>query len=327
MITLMVFFLATAGLTYALIRYAHQKQWLDHPDHRSAHTVPTPRGGGLSIVLVFLTALILHGHYTLAAAGFLVALIGGWDDHRNLSPMLRLAVHGLAAIAVVYTLPADLSIHFVAWEIEFSLIGLGLLVVTLMWFINLTNFMDGIDGLAATQTLSVALINAAILQWVFLENELAWLYLSLGIITLGFLVWNWPPARVFMGDVASGFLGLVLGALWLYAAVLEPLMFWVGLIVFGVFVVDATLTLLRRAVTGQKVTQPHNCHAYQYAARHFKSHQKVTLAVLAINVIWLAPLAYLVATQHLPGVAGLLIAYAPLVILAFKFKGGVSRNG
>lgn len=326
MVTLILFFAAAVGLTYGLIHYAHHQKMLDFPGHRSAHTLPTPRGGGLSIVLVFLTALILHGEYSLAVAAFLVALVGWWDDHRSLSPLLRLGVHGLASVWVVCTLPGSLIVSVPGFEIAFSFIGLGLLAVTLVWFINLTNFMDGIDGLAAIQTISYALINAAILQWGLLQAELAWLYLSLGIITSGFLVWNWPPAKVFMGDVASGFLGLVIGALWLYAAVVDPLMFWVGLIVFGVFVVDATLTLLRRAVTGQKVLQPHSSHAYQYAARRFKSHKTVTLAVLAINIIWLGPLAYLVATQHIQGITGLVIAYVPLMVLAIKFKCGVSRE-
>jgi Fuc2NAc and GlcNAc transferase len=139
---------------------------------------------------------------------------------------------------------------------------------------------------------------------------------------IGFLVWNFPPAKIFMGDAGSGFLGLMLGALALYSAHIEAVMLWVWMILLGIFIVDATFTLLRRLLRGEKVYEAHRSHAYQYASRTCGNHLTVTLAVLFINLFWLAPLSVAVALGAIGGALGLIIAYVPLLWLAWYFHAG-----
>lgn len=141
----------------------------------------------------------------------------------------------------------------------------------------------------------------------------------------GFLCWNFPPARIFMGDAGSGFLGLMLGLLSIQAAWINPDFFWAWLILLGVFVVDATLTLLRRLARRQKLYEAHRSHAYQYASRKYGGHRSVTIAVGVINLLWLLPLAMLVGLGYVDGSFGLLVAYAPLISLAFHFKAGAAE--
>jgi Fuc2NAc and GlcNAc transferase len=138
----------------------------------------------------------------------------------------------------------------------------------------------------------------------------------------GFLLWNFPPAKIFMGDAGSGYLGIALGILSLQAGWVEPSLFWAWLILLGVFVVDATVTLLRRMLCGERVYEAHRSHAYQYASRQFGRHLPVTLAVVVIDLFWLLPMAIWVGIGGLDGMLGVAIAYLPLIILALKFRAG-----
>lgn len=165
-------------------------------------------------------------------------------------------------------------------------------------------------------------MGASLLYWVTDHAHHAWLPLLLAATVAGFLCWNFPPARIFMGDAGSGFLGMVLGLLALLAGWVNPLLFWGWLILLGVFVVDATFTLVRRLLRGDKVYQAHRSHAYQYATRHHGSHRTVTLAVAAINLGWLLPVAMVVVVFQLDGALGTLVAYVPLIVLALIYKAG-----
>ncbi|MCF8976462.1 glycosyl transferase, partial [Pseudomonas edaphica] len=134
--------------------------------------------------------------------------------------------------------------------------------------------------------------------------------------------WNFPKARIFMGDAGSGFLGITLGVLSLQAAWVSPQLLWSWLILLGVFITDATWTLLRRLLRGDKVYEAHRSHAYQFASRQFGKHAPVTLVVAAINIGWLLPMALLVGNGTVDGFLGLLVAYLPLIALAVKFRAG-----
>jgi Fuc2NAc and GlcNAc transferase len=171
------------------------------------------------------------------------------------------------------------------------------------------------------EALTVALPGGA-LWWLATGSANAIVPVLLAAGALGFLLWNWPPARIFMGDAGSGFLGLVFGALAVWSAQQQPQLFWAWLVLLGVFVVDATVTLLRRLRRRERVYEAHRSHAYQYASRVHGSHRTVTLAVGAINLLWLAPLAGLVAFGAIDGLLGLAIAYAPVVALAYHYKAG-----
>ncbi|MGR8953673.1 MAG: glycosyl transferase, partial [Gammaproteobacteria bacterium] len=138
----------------------------------------------------------------------------------------------------------------------------------------------------------------------------------------GFLHWNFPPAKIFMGDAGSGFLGIVLGLISVQAAWINPHWFWSWLCLLGVFIVDATWTLLQRFRRGEKLHEAHRSHAYQFAARHYGAHKPVTLFVGAVNLLWLLPWAVSIGLGFIDGVLGVAAAYLPLILLAIKFDAG-----
>ena len=185
--------------------------------------------------------------------------------------------------------------------------------------------MDGIDGIASIEALCVCL-GACLLYWINGTPALIWGPLVLAMAVLGFLYWNFPPARIFMGDAGSGFLGMTLGVLSIQAAWESSGLFWSWLILLGVFIVDATFTLLRRLIRGDKVYEAHRSHAYQFASRRFGRHLPVTLAVGAINLFWLLPIAFCVTYWGMDGAIGLVMAYIPLIILAVKFHAGALES-
>lgn len=317
-------------LTWLLRRYALARSIIDMPTARSSHTIPTPRGGGVAIVISFLISLPLllmwdvvasNTVWALFGAGALIAVIGFLDDHGHIAARWRLLGHFSAAAWVLYWLGGFPGLTVLGLTISVSWIGNVLAAFYLVWMLNLYNFMDGIDGLASVEALSTCL-GACLIYWLAGYAGLIWLPFLLSMAVLGFLFWNFPPARIFMGDAGSGFLGMILGGLSLQAAWHNTDLLWVWLILLGVFIVDATFTLFRRLINGCKVYEAHRSHAYQFASRQVGSHLPVTLSILAINVFWLLPIALCVALFGLEGFLGVLIAYLPLLILAFKFRAG-----
>ncbi|MFW7343394.1 glycosyltransferase family 4 protein [Pollutimonas sp. H1-120] len=327
---LLAVLLAAWLLTAVLRRYALAHQVIDIPNKRSSHTMPTPRGGGVAIVACFLLSLPVLAMmgwigwsmaYCIGGAGLVVALLGFLDDHGHIAARWRLLGHFAAAAWVLFWmggLPA-FSVFGHMWDMGWFGYVLGALY--LVWVLNLYNFMDGIDGLASVEAIFVA-IGGASFYIIAGDTSLAGAPVALACAVAGFLYWNFPPAKIFMGDAGSGFLGVVLGALSLQAAWVEPQLFWSWLILLGVFIVDASLTLFRRLLRGERVYEAHRSHAYQWAARRFGKHLPVTLSVIGLNLCWLYPVAWFVAVGKLDGVIGVVIAYVPLAFLAFKLQGG-----
>ena len=322
--------LASLLMTAALRRYALARSILDIPNARSSHSLPTPRGGGLSFVFAFLLGLVPLGWsgalaneavLAIVGAGGAVALVGFMDDHGHIAARWRLLGHFIAAgwgLFWIGGLP-PIAIFGVPLSAAWLSIIIGLLY--LVWLLNLYNFMDGIDGIASIEAICVCL-GGSLLYWLTGHAQEALLPMLLAATVAGFLVWNFPPARIFMGDAGSGFLGIVLGLLALMAGWINPLLFWGWLILLGVFVVDATFTLARRLLRGDKVYQAHRSHAYQYASRRYAGHRPVSLAVAAINLGWLLPVASAVVLLKLDGALGTMVAYAPLVVLALIYQAG-----
>ncbi len=327
----------TVVLTSFLRRYALSRQLIDIPNSRSSHSTPTPRGGGVAIVLVFLIGLPILSKldiipistlWALLGAGTGSAVIGFLDDHGHIPARWRLLAHFSSATWGLYCLggfpPLLINLPFGYEPLVFNLGWLGQLLglFYLVWLLNLYNFMDGIDGLASLQAITTC-IGGALLYVLTSENYApALLPLLLASAVSGFLIWNFPPAKIFMGDACSGFLGLILGLFSIQAAWLNPLFLWSWLILLGVFIVDATLTLLRRFLQGEKVYEAHRSHAYQYASRYYKSHKKVSITVSLINMLWLMPLALWVGLSKLNPFVGLILAYLPLLLLAMYFNAG-----
>lgn len=328
------FFLAGVAswvLTGFLRQYAIAKSLIDIPNERSSHSVPTPRGGGVGIVVSFLAILpvlnwfdLLSNHILLAlwGAGFAVAITGFLDDHGHIDARWRLMVHFGAAAWGLYWLGGFPPLAAFGYVLDLGWIGYMFAAVYIVWLLNLYNFMDGIDGLASIEAITVC-GNGALMAWLVVPDSTFWLLPTvLAAAVSGFLFWNFPPARIFMGDAGSGFLGIILALLSVQAAWVESRLLWVWLILLGVFIVDATVTLCRRVLRGEKFYEAHRSHAYQYASRTLGAHRPVTLLIGAINVFWLMPVASLVALNKLDGIVGLMVAYLPLLLLAYHYKAG-----
>ncbi|MBT9267042.1 glycosyltransferase family 4 protein [Pseudomonas sp. MG-9] len=327
---LIVVLCISLALTWALRHYALNASMLDVPNERSSHTVPTPRGGGVAIVVSFIAVLpILVGFDSLTlseaaavgGAGLFVAILGFADDHGHIAAVWRLLGHFIAAAWLLFWLNGFAPILLFSHVLDLGWAGPVFGAMYLVWLLNLYNFMDGIDGLASVEAICVCL-GMCIIYYVAGAPELFGAPLLLSAAVMGFLFWNFPPAKIFMGDAGSGFLGIAIGGLSLVSAWHSPHFLWCWLILLGVFVVDATFTLFRRVARGEKIYQAHCSHAYQNASRYFKSHRFVTLAVLAINLLWLLPIAVLVAVNVLDGVVGILLAYSPIAVLAWRFGAG-----
>jgi Fuc2NAc and GlcNAc transferase len=283
-------FLASAGLAGLARRYALSRSLLDVPNERSSHTVPTPRGGGLAIALVVLIGLVLLAGAgwvapriaaALAGGGALVAWVGWLDDRRGLSASLRLMAHVAAAVWVVAWLRGMPHLTLGVGAVDLGFAGALLAVLGTVWATNLYNFMDGIDGLAAGEAVAVGLIATILLAP--REPSLASITLLLATAAAGFLVWNWPPARLFMGDVGSGFLGFMFGGLAVASENARALPALLWLVLLGPFFVDATVTLFRRMARGERWHAAHRSHAYQRAVQAGWSHRRVTSAVITLT--------------------------------------------
>lgn len=322
------------GLTGVLRRYALARSLMDIPNARSSHSVPTPRGGGVAIVLAYLFGVFVLTWLgilspaqlvALAGAGGAVALIGFMDDHGHIAARWRLLGHFAAAIWGLWWLGGLPPLMFFGRVVDLGWMGHVLAAFYLVWMLNLYNFMDGIDGIAGVEAVCVC-AGAALLYGLCGEPRLSWACLMLAAAAGGFLYWNFPPARIFMGDAGSGFLGIMIGLLALQGAHVGADLFWMWLILPGVFIVDATATLLRRLARGDRVHVAHRSHAYQFASRRHGKHLPVTLAVGAINLLWLLPIAASVVLFGLSGPIGVIIAYGPLIILALKYNAGALES-
>jgi Fuc2NAc and GlcNAc transferase len=322
--------LITAVVRAFLVRHGV----MDLPNARSSHAVPVPRGGGVGIVTAFLLAVVwlllrqaipAKLAWALLGGGLAIAIVGLVDDRFKLAPWPRLVVHSLAAAWAVWSLDPMGPFQFGGNNFFSAWVSRGAAFVGLIWLTNLFNFMDGIDGLAGTEAVCVSGFGAVLL----FQNgfpSYAQLSLMLAAASMGFLVWNWPPAKIFMGDVGSGFLGFTLGVLALFSSKTGPKLIWPWLILLAAFLVDATVTLLRRMFSRVRWYEAHRSHAYQHAAQSFDSHAKVTLAVAVINAGWLFPLAW--AALRYPGAAPALAAVAviPLLYIVIRFEGGHDRD-
>jgi len=327
----LVTFLVSAVLTWMLLLYGRKRGVLDVPNSRSSHQVPTPRGGGLAIVIAFLlsvAAITVEGWLSLStaiallSAGVITAAVGFWDDHAPLSARSRLAAHFVAAFAALAALdgmtgPTVFGISVLSgWTAQIF----GALMI--VWLLNLYNFMDGIDGIAGIEAVTVC-AGGAVVALIAGHSAGALLCLLLAAASAGFLAWNFPPAKIFMGDAGSGFLGATFGVLAIDAARHSPTLFWCWLILLGAFIVDATVTLLRRLQRGERVQEAHRTHAYQYAARALGAHRPVTLVFGAINLLWLLPCALVAAAGWVPGELAVAVAWLPLIVTALRWRAGM----
>jgi Fuc2NAc and GlcNAc transferase len=324
---------AAAGVTPLVRDVMLSRGLLDIPNERSSHTRATPRGGGIGIVVSMTGALVTlallgrlqNGLFlALAVGGGAVAAVGFLDDRHKVSPRWRLLVHTLAAVWAVYWVGGLGSVRIGEHLAHPGFIGSGFAVLGVVWVLNLFNFMDGIDGIAAGEALFVAAAggllalsggnsSVAVVAWIF------------ACACAGFLWWNWPPARVFLGDVGSGYLGYVVIVLALADTETRPVAIWEWFILGSLFFADSTLTLLRRLFRGDRVYEAHRQHAYQRLSRRWGSHLRVTLLVLAVDVLWLFPCAFWAASHPAWAISAAVAAALPLLLGCWFLGAGQSR--
>ena len=322
--------LASFLFTGLIKTLAHRAQMIDVPVLRSAHSFPTPVGGGAGIALLF---LLVASHYyrvgvipfaefmAIVATAFIAAL-GLIDDIKPLDIRWRVPPQFLAAIWVIGWLGNVPAISFGSWQLETVWILNLLAVLGLVWLLNLFNFMDGIDGIAGSELVCVNLM--VLFLVISSEDEVVTLLsATLASVGAGFLLWNWSPAKIFMGDVGSAFIGFSLGVLALLTMHHQSMTIWSWLLLLGVFVADSGVTLIRRFMRRDKWYEGHACHAYQNAARHYRSHSKVTITVILINSLWLAPLAWVAVRLPELGVVLCVLGIVPLVVLAIRLDAGI----
>ena len=297
---------------------------LDLPNERSSHDRPTPRGGGLAIVLTATVGFVVLAACKHLDARPLVALLGGIpiavvgfaDDVRELRASIRLAAHVATALWAVAWLGGLPDLPIGGRVLALGAGGYLVASLVIIWSVNLFNFMDGIDGIAGMEAVFVALTGGILITATGESHGIATAALMLAAACAGFLRWNWPPAKVFMGDVGSGYVGYVLAVLALASAHEHAASVWVWLILGGVFFVDATATLMRRLIRGERVHEAHRSHAYQWLARRWGSHLRVTLAALMLNVLWLLPCAIYAALHPADALSAAAVALAPLAVMA-----------
>jgi Fuc2NAc and GlcNAc transferase len=320
--------LALVGLTR---RIALARAVLDVPNERSSHTVPTPVGGGIAIVLAATAALValraldqldVELLIALGGGGLAVAAVGLLDDRYRLAPRTRIVVHFAAALWALAWLGGLPPLRLGSTLVDTGWFGYALGALGIVWTLNLFNFMDGIDGLAGTEAVFVT-FSGALLATASPVPGVAPAAVAIGAASAGFLVWNWPPAKIFMGDVGSGYLGYAIAVLALAAARTDPSALSAWFVLGGAFFVDATLTLARRVVRGQRVQEAHRSHAYQRLARRWRSHGAVTVAVAMINVVWLLPCAWLI--ERYPGAGAWLVLTALLPVAIAALVAGSGR--
>ena len=273
--------LLTCLTTRLLIPILAHREILDCPNERSSHQVPTPRGGGIAVIgstllawAVFArTESVPSGVFGIVLGAVLLAAVSWFDDLRGLSPIVRLLAQAAAVAVGILVLPGPRDLFYLA--------AIGLVWI---WWINLFNFMDGIDGLAGTEA---AAIGAGLLLFAGVgagaDPALRTLAAAVTGAAVGFLVWNWSPARIFLGDIGSVPLGYVLGFLLLDLATRGR---WTIAVILPLyFLADATITLARRLLRGEQVWQAHREHFYQHAVRRGLGHAAVVKRVIAADLV------------------------------------------
>lgn len=324
-------FLLACGLTYLLSRPGAWLRIIDHPNERSLHSRPTPRTGGLAILVAVATAVsvlvLWYGARMdliwLVAAALLLAVVSLADDKFNVSVSIRLGVHLLVAgiVVAIGLAPEQLSVPGAVWSWPMWLSTL-ISLIFVVWLINLYNFMDGMDGFAGGMTL-IGFATLGLLGWLHAQWLYAGVAWSIAAAAAGFLVWNLPPARIFMGDTGSSTIGFLAAALALWGDRVDITPLWLSILIFSPFIVDATVTLLRRALRAEPIWQAHRSHYYQRLASAGWGHRRTVLweyALMAACALTALAAAHVGPWIQVALAALWIVIYALLMVLVDRFN-------
>tara|TARA_B100001063_G_scaffold88244_1_gene82099 strand:+ start:16867 stop:17826 length:960 start_codon:yes stop_codon:yes gene_type:complete len=309
----LVLLLVSFLLTYFIKNYAIKKSLVAVVNERSSHTVPTPHGGGIAIAVTWFVGLfylyfsneIESTLFYALLVGIIISIVSFFDDIYELSAKFRLIVQSIVAILGISIIGGFDSIYLGFFSIENQLITSIFAFLLIVWFINLYNFLDGINGYAGSEAVFLGLAGFIL----FGGGH----FLVLVVAVLGFLFWNYGNAKIFMGDVGSTLLGYNIAIYTLYYANVESLNLWLWMILFGVFLFDATITLFRRKLNNENISQAHKKHAYQRLNQSGWSHFKVTNYAIGLNIV-LFSIVYFVSNLFIAFLISLI-----LLILVLKF--------
>ncbi len=315
-----VVLIASYAGTGLILRFLRDRAILDHPNERSSHARPTPKGAGLVVVPIVAVAWLWTGWATathvvpVVGCALALAALSWADDLRSLNPLVRLAGQAIAVATVLVAAPPPGPVFTGLLPGWLDLLAAGLLW---LWFVNLFNFMDGIDGIAGVETAALGLGAALVAVMAGLPPSFLLYGIALACAALGFLKWNWQPAKVFLGDVGSVPLGFLLG--WLLIGLAAAGQWAAALILPLYYLADATVTLLLRSLRGARVWQAHREHFYQLAVTRGLGHAQVVGHVLWVDVV-LVVLAVMAAAGH--SVAALMAAALLVSWLLFFLAAG-----
>ncbi len=306
-------------LTYLVKNYAIKKSLVAQVNERSSHSVPTPHGGGVAIAItwfvglgyLYFTDAINERLFYALLVGAIIAIVSFFDDLYELSPKVRLITQALVAGLGLYFLGGLREIDFGLFSITNQFFTNSFAFLLIVWFVNLYNFLDGINGYAGSEALFLSLAGFVL----FGGGH----FLVLAVAVLGFLYWNFGNAKIFMGDVGSTLLGYTVAVFTLYYANVESANLWVWIILFGVFWFDATITLLRRKLNGEKLSQAHKKHAYQRLSQSGWSHSRVVVFLILVNVL-LFLLVYFVPNIFIIFLISLIVLYLIVKYIDSKKK-------
>ena len=302
----LILFLISFSLTYFIKNYMIKKSLVAVVNERSSHTVPTPHGGGIALAITWFIGLfylyfigeISSNLFYALLFGAVISIVSFFDDIYELSPKIRLIAQAIVAIGGLYFLGGFETLTFGIFDIQNPIFTNIFAFFMIIWFINLYNFLDGINGYAGSEAIFLALTGFIL----FSGNY----FLVLAVSVLGFLYWNWNKAKIFMGDVGSTLLGYNIAIFTIYYANEQATNFWIWIILFGVYWFDATLTLIRRKLNKEKLSLAHKKHAYQRLTQSGWSHYKVTNYSIGLNII-LFFIVYLVSNIFVAFILALIV--------------------
>jgi Fuc2NAc and GlcNAc transferase len=296
-----------------------------HQNHRTLHDEPIPRGGGVVFSILFILFIFLIWPYLelsnnlfliLGVGGGVATLFGFIDDIMNIRARTKLIIQLLLSGWVVYWLYLD-SLLVMNWMPIYIMITACLFFM--VWMMNAYNFMDGVDGMASSGAIFSSLTLALVLSLTSNSVELIPIFILIATTVSGFIIFNWPPATIFMGDAGSVFLGYIFGALLIFTTLNGSLSIWNWLIVFGYFFADTTVTQIVRIILVKKWYLAHQSHAYQNIARINGSHLKVTSRVTLYNIIWILPIAIWSALQPEMEILAAILSVTPALVVVYKY--------
>jgi Fuc2NAc and GlcNAc transferase len=319
-----VFIINLAGV-FLYKKVAIEKGILANPNFRTLHESPIPRGGGIVFACITMIGIFLlwwlgripnNLFMALGVGGCVATVLGFFDDTNDIRASKKLVIQIFLSGFALFYLDGGPLLHI---ELIPSLVAISLSILFLVWVINAYNFMDGVDGMAASGTIFSS--GAIVLTMALTHglSEVTILLLLLMVSVLAFMVFNWPPAKIFMGDSGSVFLGYIFGVLILFTTMHNEVSIWTWIIVFGYFIADTTVTQIARLILVKKWYMAHRSHAYQNVARISNSHLKVTAGVIVYYLMWLLPLAIWSALEPEMAIFAAIIALTPASIFSYKY--------